>query len=120
MNKAPVLVICAFLTVALAIPAFAGGSDGSVAYKAGKAVYSHGSKVITNTEHHLTNGLRNVFGLFNPCLDLIKGCTHVVLYPVEKPLEMWDAASAKRPPVKKQAAADKTEQPEAEKEKETK
>jgi hypothetical protein len=110
MNKTLVLVICAFLMAALAVPFSASAdSKGSMPYRAGKAVYQHGASAINNTEIHLTNGLRNVFGLFNPCLDLIKGCTSVVMYPIEKPLDMWDAASAKPKRVKKEASTKKAE-----------
>lgn len=103
MGKMPMIVICACLIAALALPAFANGTSGTVGtiYKMPKKVYSGGAAIARETEGHLTGMLREAFGLFNPCLDLIKGCTGVVLIPLEKPFAYLGGAKARPKAVRK-------------------
>jgi len=98
MGKMPMIAICAFLMVALALPAFANGTSGATVrtlYKMPQKVYGGGVAIARETEGHVTGLLREAFGLFNPCLDLIKGCTGVVLIPLEKPFAYLGGAKAK-------------------------
>ena len=106
MSKTPMITVCALLIVALAVPAIAGSSsckEGSLDAVAHR-VYKGGTAIAVDTEAHLTGCLRNVFGLFNPCLDLVKGCTDVVLAPVEKPFAFMARAVDKPKRAKRKAA----------------
>jgi hypothetical protein len=110
MNKMLVIAVSALLIAALALPVSAGKSGGtSKIYKVSNTVYYKGKNYVVDTEAHLTDMFRNAFALFNPCLDTIKGCASVVLYPVEKPLDMIGKATSKRRVVKK--ASQKIPQP---------
>ncbi|MEJ2717139.1 MAG: hypothetical protein P8182_08360, partial [Deltaproteobacteria bacterium] len=77
MRKASMIVITSIIMLTLAIPAFAGNSTGvgNVFYRASNEVYVGGTSALSETEYHVTEILRNTFGLFNPCLDLVKGCS---------------------------------------------
>ena len=111
MNKTFVIAVCALLIAALTVPVYAGKSTiGSKAHKVSNTIYYKGKTYVTDTEAHLTDMFRNAFALFNPCLDMIKGCTSVCLYPIEKPLEMIDQATSKGKRVRK-AKAHKIPQP---------
>jgi hypothetical protein len=105
MRKAPMIVITSFLMLALAVPALAGSSArvGDALYRVSNEVYSGGTSVLSETEHHVTEILRNTFGLFNPCLDLVKGCSRVVFAPLELPFDLMTEAKAKPRKVRKRA-----------------
>ncbi len=78
-----VLVICLCLSPVLAI----GGQDtGDYLKKLPGKVYKGSVTVLDRTEDVFSGVLKRVFGFFNPCLDLVKGCTNVVMKPIEKPL----------------------------------
>ncbi|HMK36004.1 MAG TPA: hypothetical protein VK463_13105 [Desulfomonilaceae bacterium] len=101
MNQAFRIALCGLLIVAVAIPAFAGGSPDSKAKsskvaKIGDTVYQGGAQVLERTEGLFTGCLRNTFSLFNPCLDFVKGCSKVVFAPIEKPLDYLESAYYKR------------------------
>jgi hypothetical protein len=98
MNKMAKITICGLLIVALAIPAFAGGAPDkrSTVSKVSGKVYKEGANVLDRTERLFSGCLKNCFGFFNPCLDLVKGCTNVVLSPIEKPFAYVEDAWAKR------------------------
>jgi hypothetical protein len=104
MSKGPILALCAVISVFfLASPILAGnapetGLSLSKVSKFGGQVSDGGKAYLVNTEAHLTGCLRNVFGLFNPCLDMIKGCTSLVLYPIEKPISMISHSFSKPKP----------------------
>lgn len=78
-----VVVICLLLSPALAV----GGQDTSDYLKRlpGK-MYKGSVTVLDRTEDVFSGVLKRVFGFFNPCLDLVKGCTNVVMKPIERPL----------------------------------
>ena len=88
MDKRAVIAVSVLLIVALAIPTYAGVSykKGGSIYGVASKIYSRSTSILADTEGHVPGILRNTFGLFNPCLDLIKGCSTVVLAPVEVPL----------------------------------
>jgi len=98
MNKMAKITICGLLIVALAIPAFAGGAPDkrSAVSKVSGKVYKGGADMLDRTERLFSGCLKNCFSFFNPCLDLVKGCTNVVLSPVEKPFAYVENAWAKR------------------------
>lgn len=87
MTNIAKITICALLIAALAVPAFAGGpaKKPSTFSRATHGIYSGAACVLDRTEGLLTGCLRTTFGLFNPCLDVVKGCTSRVLAPVERP-----------------------------------
>jgi hypothetical protein len=80
------MALCILVMVALAAPVFANGAsakEGVVSKYAGKT-FKAGCTVLKETEGHVSGCLRHTFGLFNPCLDLVKGCATLALSPVEK------------------------------------
>lgn len=86
MNKIAKITFCVLLIAAMAVPALANGtSKRSTVSKATHRVYSGAATVVAGTESLLTGCLRTTFSLFNPCLDVVKGCTSRVLAPVERP-----------------------------------
>ena len=93
MNRTVTMCVCLILVAALTIPAFAGK-----AYSRRSAVdkvYGGGVMVVEKTEGLLTGILKNTFKLFNPCLDVVKGCTNIVLAPVDVPFNMLSKATSK-------------------------
>lgn len=98
--------LCVLIIAALTAPAFAASAvkkPSTVSAVAG-SVYSGGTTVVNQTEGILTSCLKNTFSLFNPCLDFVKGCTKVVLIPIEKPFDYLEGAVEKRWPSKKPVA----------------
>lgn len=98
MNKMAKITICGLLIVALAIPAFAGGAPDkrSTVSKVSGKIYKGGADIADRTERLFSGCLKNCFSFFNPCLDMVKGCTNVVLSPIEKPFAYAEDAWAKR------------------------
>ena len=98
MNKTPWILLCALLIVALAVPALANGPStlGLTVTKVPGKVYSGTKSILVETEGHVTGMLREAFGLFNPCLDLVKGCTRPVLVTLEKPFDYAGRYVARR------------------------
>jgi hypothetical protein len=97
MNRISLIALCALLIAAPAVPAFAAGTYSkldTIKSVPGK-VYRGGVSALQQTEDHLTSCLQHVFGFFNPCLDLARGCADVALYPIEKPLSLLDKSKAK-------------------------
>lgn len=86
MGRLPVMAVCILVMVALAVPAFANGVSGKqgVVSKYASRAYKGGCAVLQETEGHVSGILRHTFGLFNPCLDVVKGCAGLALSPVEK------------------------------------
>ncbi|MEW6532638.1 MAG: hypothetical protein AB1473_17540 [Thermodesulfobacteriota bacterium] len=90
MIKPIMMAACVIVAISLAVPvSWADGSfkDVSLRKMPGQA-YSKGATIVKDTEYHVTEIMRNTFSLFNPCLDLVKGCTRVVLTPIEKPFSL--------------------------------
>lgn len=105
MVKTALTLVCVLLMVAIATLAFANGASeksGTVS-KVTTKIYKGSVARVQETEGHLTGILRNTFGLFNPCLDLVKGCTATILYPVEKTAGyVAKAVSRPKPAIKKE------------------
>lgn len=112
MSKALIVACSAVISLCfLASPILAGPAPDSrfslsKVSKFGGQVTDGGKAYLVDTEAHLTGCLRNVFGFFNPCLDVIKGCAGIALYPIEKPISMIsDRWSKPKPaPGKKRSA----------------
>lgn len=89
------IVLC--LVLALALPAMASGKAAapkSTAAKISNAVYDGGATALDTAEGVFSGCLRRCFGFFNPCLDIVKGCTGIVMLPIERPLSYFDKGSA--------------------------
>ncbi len=98
MNKVvKIITACAFLIVLPSLVAASSGQSGSFAAvsKFGNQIYSGGSTVLNRGEDLLSGCLKTTFSIFNPCLDLIKGTTGVILAPIERPRAVWDAIAKK-------------------------
>jgi hypothetical protein len=106
MTKTLTATICLCLIVAMACVAFANGArERSTVSRAGVAFYKGGSHIL-DTGGMLVNGcLKTTFSLFNPCLDLVKGCTTRVLSPLDKGFAYAEKTVAKQWPKKKTVKA---------------
>lgn len=81
------IVISGFLIAAMAVPGFAAG-DANKPYSISQlsgTMYKSGSTALDKAEGVVSVVFKKTFGFFNPCLDLIKGCTDRVLSPIERP-----------------------------------
>ncbi|MEW6348646.1 MAG: hypothetical protein AB1646_06260 [Thermodesulfobacteriota bacterium] len=89
--------IALVLTVILIVPALAGGTTEkrSTARGVAGSIYKSGATALDQTEGAVTACLTRTFNLFNPCLDLIKGCTGLVLAPIHGPLDYYAGVKAK-------------------------
>ncbi|MBM4326780.1 MAG: hypothetical protein FJ118_06410 [Deltaproteobacteria bacterium] len=97
MIKPIMMAVCVIVAISLAVPvSWADGSlkDVSLRKIPGQA-YSKGANIAKETEYHVTEIMRNTFSLFNPCLDLIKGCTGVIMTPLEGPLSIFGKPAPK-------------------------
>ena len=111
MRKIWIIVVCACLVTALCLPGVASAKEAGAITKVTNKVYTRSVNVVQNTELHCTEILRNAFALFNPCLDLVKGCAAVAFYPIEKPMSLLEKRAAKPRRVAKKKAAPKVEAP---------
>jgi hypothetical protein len=95
MNKIAVAAVCVLLISVMAAPGFCGVAykKSGTLYRIGNSAYDRGVSFVENTETHLTGVVRNAFSLFNPCLDLVKGCTSLVLVPIEAPVNYISRAT---------------------------
>ncbi len=84
MNRTVWIIIAALLISALAMPAFAGSSRAKGVSSTGTKIYNGGAAIASQTEGLVSGCLKTVFCLFNPCLDVVKGCTNVVLGPIDR------------------------------------
>ncbi len=105
MFRALIIALSLCIALAFSVTAFAdpGKSVGSVVVNAGNSVYDRGTSIAANTHDRLTGIARNTFGLFNPCLDLVKATAGLALSPLSMPFEYWGNDKAKR--VSKKSAA---------------
>jgi hypothetical protein len=99
------ILLCVLIIAALSVPAFGASRAKQPSVVSGVAggVYHGGATVVQQTEGIVSSCLKNTFSIFNPCLDFVKGCTKVVLMPIEKPLDYIEGAVEKRWPSKKTA-----------------
>ncbi len=100
MRKISGLILAIVVICILMVPAFASaGADTSEYLKRlpGK-VYKGSVTVLDRTEDIFSGVLKRAFGFFNPCLDLVKGCTNVVMKPIEKPLNYVESMTLGKKP----------------------
>jgi hypothetical protein len=98
MDRCLSLAICGLLIVALAMPAAADGTSEkrSAVSKVTGTIYKGSASVLDRSERLVSGCLKNCFSFFNPCLDVVKKCTNVVVAPVEYPFDYAEKAWAKR------------------------
>ncbi|MFC1833383.1 hypothetical protein ACFL2Q_01445 [Thermodesulfobacteriota bacterium] len=112
MKKTLLIALCLIVMATLNMPVFAAGSakEAGTVYRMSSGAYDQGAYLLSNTGYRLTEIARNAFGLFNPCLDLVKGTTKVVLYPIEKPLSLLSKPKPKKKRVVRKRKAKKAEE----------
>ena len=91
MSKPLRVALCGLLVLALASPVFADGGLVKRHHRSWtSSVCSGVNKVADQTAGAFTGCFKRTFSLFNPCLDAIKGCTNVVMWPIEKPFDYME------------------------------
>lgn len=96
MNNIAKMTICLFIVAVLAAPAIAGAPHkGSYASQISGTLYRGGTTVLESTEGLFAGCLKNTFGLFNPCLDFVKGSTNIVLAPLDMPFAYFEKGTVK-------------------------
>ena len=109
MNITVRIAIGVLLIIVLASPAFSANRNSTMGH-----VYSTSVSLAEQAEGAFSSCLKRTFSVFNPCLDLVKGCTSIVLLPVEAPfnlLSRYTWAPAPRKVHKKVPAPKKPELP---------
>jgi len=82
INLGKIIALTLVIAVVVASPVAAGSrSSDSTTYK----IYRGGVSALEQTESLFSGVLKGTFSLFNPCLDIVKGCTSIVLAPIEYP-----------------------------------
>ena len=76
MNTVKVIAFAIVIAVCTVSPVVAGTS---YIDSATNTLYRGGASVAENTEGLVSGVLKGTFSLFNPCLDIVKGCTSIVL-----------------------------------------
>ena len=90
MNKIGLAFVCVILVTLMIIPVVeANGSRKAGALtKYGYQAYHGSATIVRDTGIHVTEIFRNTFALFNPCLDMVKGCSSIVMYPANFTYDM--------------------------------
>jgi len=106
MMKMAKITICAIAVVAIGMPTIAVSASDNWCSPSGVAgsVYRGGASLAERTEGLCTGILKTTFGFFNPCLDLVKGCTNVVLAPIERPFAAIEWVTGSKPKQAKKAS----------------
>lgn len=106
MNKPLLIALCGLLILALASPVFADGGLVKRAHRSwGSTICGGINHAADQTAGAFTGCLKRTFSLFNPCLDAIKGCTNIVMWPIEKPFDYVERSVGKCWSCKKTAKA---------------
>lgn len=98
MNYMIRICMCILLVVVVATPALCGNGATSTLGK----VYKESASVGEQVEGAFSGCLKRTFSLFNPCLDLVKGCASIALIPIEAPFNLVSRIACSSP-VQKQA-----------------
>jgi hypothetical protein len=91
------IVMSALLIAAIAVPGLAAG-DANKSYSLSQisgTMYKGGATALDKAEGAMSGLFKRTFGLFNPCLDMVKGCTDRILSPIEKPFAYVENAMFK-------------------------
>jgi hypothetical protein len=81
MNKRLFVTITALVCLAFAMTAFAGGAPSR---SVSKTIYQGGASALATTEGLFSGCLKNIFSAFNPCLDMVRGCSDNVFSPLDR------------------------------------
>ena len=92
-------------------PVVAGSSSHSTTY----SIYRGGVSAVEQTEGLISGVLKGTFSLFNPCLDIVKGCTNIVLAPIEYPLSYVASFEMGKPKAKKRLKVSATKKSDSKK-----
>ncbi len=94
--------ITVLLILTLTIPALADDTrqKSSGARRVASSIYHGGASVIDLTEGAISSCLKRTFSVFNPCLDMIKGCTTRVLTPIQAPIDYFAGVTTKPKPTR--------------------
>lgn len=105
MIKMMKIVVLTLLVAACAVsPVAAGSSNDSTTY----SIYRGGVSALEQTEGLISGVLKSTFSLFNPCLDIVKGCTNIVLAPIEYPFRYFAAYGSRKQMAKKRSIVSAT------------
>ena len=90
MNKIGLTFICIILVTLIIIPVVEanGSRNAGTLTKYSYKAYHGGATIVRDTGIHVTEIFRNTFALFNPCLDMVKGCSSIVMYPANFTYDM--------------------------------
>jgi hypothetical protein len=81
MNKKLFCAITALVCLAFAMTAFAGGAPSR---SVSGTIYQGGASALATTEGLFSGCLKNIFSAFNPCLDMVRGCSDTVFSPLDR------------------------------------
>jgi hypothetical protein len=112
-----IAITLALITVLAATAAFAGGPPAKSSTLS--KVYAGTTKAANTAEDLFSGCLKTVFGMCNPCLDVVKNCSSRVMAPVDYPFTLLERyrgkpqrkACAKPPTAKPEAQSDQAAQP---------
>ncbi len=110
MYKLIKIAVCFVLISLLAVPAFSAGKTvdrtrPNIISNVAETVYDTSAGVVEKTEGLFSGCLKTTFSFFNPCLDLVKGCTTVVLAPIQKPIDYTEGFFVRRTAAKQPVMA---------------
>jgi hypothetical protein len=105
MQKTAGIILSILLLAVWASPVLAAGhqtkkSIKSTAANVAGTVYQGGVSLAERTEGLVSGCLKTTFSFFNPCLDVVKGCSTIVMSPIEKPLDYLESKVYTAKPVK--------------------
>jgi len=115
MRNTDKMVACVIVVSLVLSPMLAWSGSNKTSYLSnvpGK-VFQGSVTVLEKTEDVVSAVLKTTFGFFNPCLDLVKGCTNTVMKPIEMPISYVEKLTegTKSKPVGKIPAPKKPEIP---------
>jgi hypothetical protein len=101
MNRITIVLISTFIMLALAMPSFGGTAPAKRSTDFSQKVYNGGVSVAQQSENVFSGCLKTVFSFFNPCLDMVKGCTNVVMRPIDSSFGYVEKKIYKKPRARK-------------------
>jgi len=108
MNYMIRICMCILLVVAVATPALSGNGATSTLGK----VYKESASLGEQVEGAFSGCLKRTFSVFNPCLDLVKGCASIALIPIEAPFNLVSRVACPSPAPKQAPKVPMPEKPE--------
>ncbi|MCL5125682.1 MAG: hypothetical protein M1511_14525 [Deltaproteobacteria bacterium] len=114
MDRILKIGLCLLLVVVLSCPTIVLAKSGvrSKISNLTTTVYKKGATALDKTGGVLDTCLKSTFGLFNPCLDVIKMCSDVAFKPLDYPFDYIEKRIYKPRVVKKCIQIPAPEKPE--------